>query len=99
MGPVGTGFIVSMGPVHGGEYFRYVVTASHVVSGPYPTEVRAKRLRFGKPMTVEDHPIPDWVHHPSADVAIARYSGPGVSCEVDRFVGSGDAMGWQPELG
>ena len=102
---MGTGFLVSV-PSNKPPVFlhAYVVTATHVVQ-PYP--VTLVRLRVS-PSEFVDVPVPQWEHHHAADVSVAPLRPVRakltrrpitVTIESERFVGSGDVMGWEPELG
>ena len=64
--PVGTAFLVAMPPESGS--WRYAVTARHVVEHGRPTWIRL-RQRDGTPPV--DISVPDWIQHPTADVAVA----------------------------
>jgi hypothetical protein len=90
--PIGTGFVVSFPSAEVSNLrFEYVVTASHVVQGERETYARFRKREGG----VHDLPVPDWVHHPRADVALAplRRHGPlGLHLKhiaSDMFIGPG----------
>lgn len=63
--PVGSAFLIEH--ADGGPW-RYVVTARHVVEHERPTWLRLRRRDGTAPVDV---PVPDWVSHPTADVAVA----------------------------
>jgi hypothetical protein len=63
--PIGTAFLI----VDDGHW-RYVVTARHVVEHGRPTWLRLRRRDGTAPVEV---PIPEWVSHPTADVAVTPW--------------------------
>lgn len=72
--PIGTGFVVSFPSSEvEGLRFEYVVTASHVVQAEQETYARFRKREGG----THDLPAPDWIHHPSADIAMAPLRGHG----------------------
>src|SRR4051794_40994072 len=72
--PVGTGFVISFPSAEvPGLRFEYVVTASHVVQGEAETYARFRKQAGG----IHDLPVPEWLHHPRADVALAPLRGHG----------------------
>lgn len=59
-----------------GEWFRYFVTAAHVVKGDSPTSIRLRRRDGGKPY---DLLVDRWVRHPRSDIAATP-------CDLDDIV-------------
>jgi hypothetical protein len=108
--PIGTGFLVGRhAEATPGIIHLYAVTASHVVSNGAPTMIRLKKSET----EFMDVAVPEWIHHSTADVAVAPLRLPGsvikgerpitVSIDTDKFVGDwrvlGDGQGWEPDLG
>src|SRR5947207_2951532 len=70
--PIGTGFILNV-PLSTDSYIEYVVTAAHVVVQGRETWVRIRKKAGG----TQDVPVPEWINHPTADVALARFQADG----------------------
>jgi hypothetical protein len=70
--PVGTAFLVGL-PGSGDSWWRYFVTAAHVVQDRRPKWIR---LRRADGLGVVDEPVGEWEIHPTSDVAATP-------CELD----------------
>jgi hypothetical protein len=70
--PVGTAFLVGV-PGSDGTWWRYFVTAGHVVQDGRPKWIR---LRRADGQSVVDEPVGEWEIHPTSDVAATP-------CELD----------------
>ena len=99
--PIGTGFVIRQpSEAVPGLGFEYVVTAAHVVESGEPTWVRFRTRDGG----IYDLDAPDWVLHPTADVAAAPLRGHGdyglhlLNIPVEALVGT-EGVGWAPTLG
>lgn len=73
---IGTAFFVSMLSTTGDHGWIYVVTAAHVVEFEKETWLRVRTKDGGLVL----FPVPQWTHHPTADVAVAHLNIPN---EVD----------------
>lgn len=100
--PVGTGFIVTVPSAIPQTLHPYVVTAKHIVNNQEKVSVRMRMKAGG----LVDVPVPDWICHQDADVAIARLALPVPAAELhlaplkeSQFVDVGGGDGFEPHLG
>jgi hypothetical protein len=70
--PIGTAFLIQapVSKVAGRVFWRYAVTARHVVEHGRQTWLRLQRRDGGAP---EEVAISEWVQHPTADIAVAPW--------------------------
>ena len=100
LAPIGTGFILNVPARFKDLYFEYVVTASHVVEGRDETYARIRTRDGGS----KDLPVHEWVHHPTADVAVAPFDASGHE-DLHLLNVPAAALGqrplprWDPQLG
>jgi NADH:ubiquinone oxidoreductase subunit len=71
--PVGTAFLIGVPGEYPGQWFKYFVTANHVVRDGTRRWIRFRRHDGGTPV---DEEISGWIDHPTCDVAMA-------GCELD----------------
>jgi hypothetical protein len=64
--PVGTAFLAAV-PGHDGRWWRYFVTARHVVNSGVPTYIRVRQLDG----SVKDEPVGKWIGHSNKEVDVA----------------------------